>query len=74
MEIRWNNVIAAVLLLIAVLIFVNNPAAIGSFMAGMQQIGQGPDESIRGLIAVGFCGVVLVAVVRLLTSNGRNDR
>ena len=74
MEIRWNNVVAAALLLIAVLVFVNHPGAIGSFLTGMTSIGRSPDDTIRGLLAAGFCGVVLVAVVKLLTHNERKDQ
>ncbi len=66
--------IAAALLLIGVVIFVNNPGAIGAFLASTQEIGHGPEETTRGLLAAGFCGVVLVAVVKLLTNNGRSNQ
>ena len=72
MEIRWNNVIAAALLLAGALVFVKNPEAIASFLSSMGRIGAGRDQTLRGLLAAGFCGVVLVAVVKLLTANERN--
>lgn len=76
MQIRWNNVIAAALVLIAVVIFLRNPGAIGAFIGSMQAVGPGhsSDEVTRGLLAVGFVGVLIVAVVKLTTQSRSKDQ
>ncbi len=74
MTIRWSNVVAIVLLIAAIVIFVRNPDAIGAFFRSMQAVGRSstPEESIRGLLSVGFIGVLIVAVVRIVTHNHRS--
>ncbi len=77
MTVRWSNVVAMGLLIAAIVIFVRNPDAIGGFLRSMQSVGRtgDPEESIRGLLAAGFVGVLIVAVVRIVThNNGSKDQ
>lgn len=71
MEIKWNNVFAALFGLLAVIILVNNPAAIGRFLGAVQEIGKEPQQTVEGLIAAGLCAVFLVAMVKLLVTAGK---
>jgi uncharacterized membrane protein YqhA len=70
-QIRWNNIIALILLVLALILLVKLLPAMVVFLASMKDIGPGhtTDEKTIGLIALGLVGVLLVAVVRILTSN-----
>ena len=75
MEIRWANVVAFVFLITALVIFVMNADAIASFLATIKDIGpnHSPEQQLRGLLAFGLIGVIIVAVVRIVVANNRND-
>jgi hypothetical protein len=73
MEIRWNNIIAFVLLLIALVLLVKCLPEITAFMASMKHLGpsHSTDDKVFGLIAFGLVGVLLVAIVRILSNNSK---
>ena len=69
MEIRWNNIIALLLLIFAFVILMRGWDEIGQFFSGMGDLGprHSQEEQIMGLIAFGLVGVLIVAVVKILT-------
>ena len=73
MQIRWNNIIALILLVIAALLAIKLLPAIAAFLASMKDIGPGHtrDEKTFGLIALGLVGMLLVAVVRILSRGSK---
>lgn len=74
MQIRWNNIIALILLVISAVLAVRFLPAMMSFLSTMKDIGPGhtTDDKTIGLIAFGLVGITLVAVVRILTT--RNSK
>lgn len=70
------GVIVLLLLAVGVWLAVAFLPQIGLFLASMQHVGSGhpPEERLTGFLAVGFIGVVIVAVVRILTRNGSDRR
>ena len=73
MQIRWNNIIALILLVIALVLAVNFLPALIAFLGSMKDIGPGhtTDEKTVGLIAFGLVGILLVAVVKVLTHGSK---
>ncbi|MBI3852688.1 MAG: hypothetical protein HY298_20735 [Verrucomicrobia bacterium] len=74
MKINWNNVFAACLGLAAIVLFLRHRHEVSAFLATVKRIGPGhsPEDMTLGLIVIGICGAVLVAIVRLLTQNRRD--
>ena len=73
MEIRWNNIIAFILLLIALVLLAKCLPEITAFVTSMKHIGPGhsKDDQVFGLIAFSLCGILLVAIVRILSNNSK---
>jgi len=73
MQIRWNNIIALILLVIALVLAVNFLPSLIAFLGSMKDIGPGhtTDEKTVGLIAFGLVGILLVAVVKVLTHGSK---
>jgi hypothetical protein len=71
--IKWNNIIAAALGLTALVFLLRYREQAAAFLSTVNRIGPGnsPEDMTLGLIVIGFGGAVLVAIVRLLTSNNR---
>jgi len=71
--IKWNNIIAAALGLTALIVLLRYREQAAAFLSTVNRIGPGnsPEDMTLGLIVIGFGGAVLVAIVRLLTSNNR---
>ena len=74
-RIRWNNLIAFAMAIVAFWVAVKLLPEIRAFLATMRDLGPGhdPDDRTLGLIAVGLLGAVLVAIVRILVSSNRKD-
>ena len=74
MKLNINNIVVAVLALIGIIVFLRHQREAFAFLSKAQQIGPGnsPQDMTAGLIAIGVCGVILVAIVRLLVSNRRD--
>lgn len=70
MEIRWNNIIALILLIIALVLAVKFLPAMMAFLGSMKDIGPGhtADEKTIGLMAFGLVAILLVAIVKVLTT------
>lgn len=65
--IRWNNVVLAGLLVAGVIVAIKGAPQIGAFLATADQIGVGnPNDQVKGLLAVGLLGVIVVCVARIL--------
>jgi hypothetical protein len=75
MEVRGANVFAFALLLIALVAAFKMRHEIGAFFSTMGHIGPGhtPDEQVTGLIAAGLIGVLIVAIVKILTSGRKGS-
>ena len=76
MEIKWPNVVAMGLAILAVVLAVRHQPAIHATLATVGDIGPGfsPEEQTRGLVVLGVILVSGVAIVRLLIeANRRND-
>ncbi len=69
MKIFWNRFLALIFAIIALVLFLKNRAAMGEFLSQTGRIGPGhsPDEITAGLIALGLVGVLIVAIVKILT-------
>lgn len=76
MEIRWANIFALILLIVSAVLFFKNGEEIVGFVMSMRNIGPGhtPEEQTIGLIALGLIGVIIVAVVKILTQNNQRNR
>ena len=74
MKIHWNNIIAAILGFAAFITLLRYREQAAAFFSTVKRVGPGnsPEDMTLGLIVIGFCGVVLVAIVRLLTHNRRD--
>jgi len=74
MKLNINNIVAAVLALIGIIFFLRHKHEATAFLSKAEQIGPGnsPQDITVGLIAIGLCGAILVAIVRLLVSNRRD--
>lgn len=75
MKLNLNNIIAAGLALGAFIFFMRNRHETVAFLATAERIGPGnsPQDMTCGLIVIGLCGAVLVAIVRILTNNNKNN-
>ena len=74
MEIRWNNIILMVLFVIVLLLVLKLLPTMAIFLVGMKDIGPGhtTDEKTAGLIAFALVSMLIVAIVKVLTS--RNSK
>ena len=74
MEIKWHNIFSLVFLIFTFILLMKFWNAIGAFLMTMRNIGPDhtPEEQVPGLIAFGLIIVLLVAIVKLLTSGNGN--
>ena len=74
MKFKLNNIVATALGLGALIIFMRHRHEATAFLSTAEQIGPGnsPQDMTCGLIVIGICGAVLVAIVRILTRNHRD--
>ncbi len=75
MQIRWHNIFALILFVVAVVLFIANRDQIVGFLMTMKDIGPGhsPEEQTIGLIALGLTLVSLLAALRIVLQS-RSDR
>jgi ABC-type transport system involved in cytochrome c biogenesis permease subunit len=75
MKMNPNTIIAGILGGIALLFLMRYQAQAAAFLATVNKIGPGnsSDDMTLGLIVIGFAGAVLVAIVRILTNNNKNN-
>ena len=73
MNIRWSNVVAFALALVAFALLIRYRQVLGAFLSNIERIGPGhaPADQAFGLLALGMIGLCLVTIVRLVI---RNDR
>jgi hypothetical protein len=71
MQVRWANVIAFGLFVIALVLIFCNWRAIAAFLGTMKSIGPGhsPEEMTLGLVAFGLTGILVLAAIRILHNN-----
>ena len=69
MEIKWSNIVAFVLGIVALVIVWKAGPAIASFFGSMRDIGPGsPEEMATGLVAFALIAILIVAIVKILVS------
>lgn len=75
MKMHWNNLIAAILGLVVLVIILRYREPALAFLSTVKRIGPGnsTEDMTLGLIVIGFAGAVLVAIVRILTNNKNNS-
>ena len=75
MRILWHNVIALILLIMAVVVAVRKRHEIVGFLMTIEHISSGGtfEEQTAGLVALGLVLVTIVALVKILTHNNRRD-
>jgi hypothetical protein len=75
MQIRWHNIFALILFVVAGVLFIANREQIVGFLMSMKNIGPGhsPGEQTVGLIAFGLTMVSLLAALRMILQSG-SDR
>ena len=73
-KIRWDNVIIALLLLIAFVIFVNNHEAISSFLSTIRELfpKRDPEDKFIGLLAFLACLLSLAIILRIILNRRKN--
>lgn len=73
MQIRWNNIVAAMLAIVILIVLVHCWPQITAGLTTVRNIGPGHTtaDKTAGLITIGLIGAVLVAIVRILTSQGK---
>ncbi len=76
MKIKWANLIAFALLILGgwILAVAYEPAK--KFLNSIQHMGPGHGmrEQTMGMVVIGFLGLVVVAVVKILVKDGGNRR
>lgn len=74
MKINWNNLVAAMLGLAALIILLRYREQVAAFLGTVKKLGPGnsPEDMTLGLIVLGFGAATLVAIVRILTNNKNN--
>ena len=75
MKINPNTISAALLGGLATILLLRYRDPVAGFLAKLNHIGPGnsTEDLTLGLIVVGFAAAVLVAIVRILTSNNKNQ-
>lgn len=75
MKPKLHNIFILLFTLLAGFLLLRHGHAISEVMDHLERIGPGHsnDEKTVGLLALGFIGVTLVAIVKLLTQNRRED-
>lgn len=74
MQIRWANIIALALAILALIVAVKARYQIAELLSTVKAIGPGgdPDERTLGILALGLIAISAVGIVRILQNNRRN--
>ena len=75
MEIKWPNVVAFALAILATVLAVRNRDALGATLHAVTHIGaeHSPEDRTLAFCILGVLLVTLVAVVKLVCQNNRRD-
>ncbi len=76
MNIKWNNIFATGLGVAALIFALHHKQDCGAALDSINQMGPSnpPDERFAGFMVLGLIGVVIVAIVKILTHSRPNDR
>lgn len=76
MEIRWANIFALILLVIAGVLLIKNANEISGFLMAMKDIGPGhtTEEKTIGLVAFALVGVLIIAMVKILAQHSSDGK
>lgn len=75
MNIRWNNIVAAILGMAALIFALRNKESCEAALDSINQLGPSnpPDERLAAFMVLGLIGICIVAIVKILASRP-NDR
>jgi len=74
MTIKWTNIIALALLLMALVVIFKAPSEIGAFLGTVRYIGSGqPHNEMMGLLVFGLVLVLIVAVAKIVIDSNRKN-
>jgi len=76
MNINWRNIGILIFALVIAFLLLRHGNAVSEIVGHPERIGPGhsAEEQTVGLLALGFIGVSMVAIVRLLTHSRPSDR
>ena len=76
MNIKWNNLIAAILGMVAVIFALRHKDSCQSALDSIDRMGpsNSMDDRFVGFMVLGLIGVVIVAIVKILTHSRPGDR
>ena len=71
MKVRWNNIAVLILAVTVVVLMIRGCTPLTAALSDASHIGPGHswEEKTVGLIVLGFMGLFLVAIVKILTHN-----
>lgn len=71
MRILWRNIFVFIFAVVVLVLVIKYHSAIGLAFSDIEHLGPGhsTDEKFTGLIALGFIGVSVVAIVKILTQD-----
>ena len=74
MQIRWNNIVALALAVLALIVAVKARHQILELLSSVKAIGPGSDPAERtlGILVLGLIAITTVAIIRILQNNRRN--
>lgn len=74
MQIKWTNLIAAVVLVLSLGLAVRHAGPVATVLGAIREIGPGhdADDRIVGLVVLGILLVTLVMLARILTQKDRD--
>ena len=75
MEIKWSNIAALALMVVALALVLGHLHEIKAVLSSVSHVGPGHslDEKTLGLAVLGVCLVALVAAVRIICERTRRD-
>jgi hypothetical protein len=75
MNIRWNNIVAAILGMTALIFALRHKESCEAALDSINRLGQSnsTDDRFVGFMVLGLIGVCIVAIVKILTHSRPND-
>jgi hypothetical protein len=76
MKIHWRNLAVLILGLALLFVFVRCGRSLAAITSSIESIGSqhGTPDRVTGMLALGFVGLTLIAMVKLLVQNRPTDR
>ena len=76
MNIRWNNIVAALLGMAALIFALRHQDSCKAALDSIDRMGpsNSPDDRFVGFMVLGLIGVIVVSIVKILTHSRTDDR